>query len=279
MSSNWCNIDWTPWVSFTDKEGFKIFPNKPGFYRVRALGRDELFYIGQTGRTLRERVRDLIRNSMKDDMPYNDPHTAGPSLWAWRDEEALTFEVSCSTSNMDTRERKGYEDYLLWKYHLEKGESTLCNHGRFHPYYEKSKDRSSGFRGGRLKEGLVNPASSISLKPLVRIGRSKELKWMGLDWINGGDILNLNPKKVPAGKGLYLISGEELLYIGQSKNLRTRLKAHQKKNWGMDEVTFRYYQMPDETFPHQMKEYESNLIGAYYDEKGTIPKYQYFNYR
>ncbi len=91
MSSNWCNINWTPWNSFTDKERFKAFPNEPDFYRVRALERDELFYIGQTGRTLRERVRDLIRNCVQDDMPYNDPHTAGPSLWAWRDAEALIF--------------------------------------------------------------------------------------------------------------------------------------------------------------------------------------------
>ena len=252
------------------------FPNEPGFYRVRALGRDELFYIGQTGRTLRERVRDLIRNSMKDDMPYNDPHTAGPSLWAWRDAEALIFEVSCSTSNMDTRERKGYEDYLLWRYHLEKGDSTLCNHGRFHPLYEKSRNRSSGFRGGRLKEGL-NSASGRSLEPLKRIGISGEPGWMGLSWISGGELLQLKPSTIPEKKGLYLILGEEMLYIGQSNNLRDRLKTHQKKDWRLEGVRCSYYPMPDDTLPHQIKEYESNLIGAYYEETESIPKHQYAN--
>ncbi len=87
--------------------------------------------------------------------------------------------------------------------------------------------------------------------------------WMGFDWINGGDLLQLNSFKVPVGKGLYLICGEGLLYIGQSANLRNRLKTHQKKDWGVGGASFRYYQMPDETLPHQLKEYESNLIGAY----------------
>ncbi len=279
MNPNWCDLKWSPWISFTDQEGFKVIPNEPGFYRVRALGRDELFYIGQTGRTLRERVRGLIRNTMQDDMPYNDPHTAGPSLWAWRDAEDLTFEASCSTSALGIRERKGCEDYLLWKYHLEKGESTLCNHGRFHPLYEKSKNRSSGFIGGRLKDGLIKSDRGNSLKPLKRVGISHELGWMGLDWIYGGDLLQLSSFNVPVGKGLYLICGEGLLYIGQSANLRNRLKAHRKKDWGVGEASLRYHQMLDETLPHQLKEYESNLIGAYYEETGSIPKYQYFNFR
>ncbi len=276
MSTNWCGIKWSPWVNFTDKEGFKSFPNEPGFYRVRALGRDDLFYIGQTGRTLRERVRGLIRNTMQEDMPYNDPHTAGPSLWAWRDAEALTFEVACSVSALGVRDRKGYEDYLLWKYHLERGEATLCNHGHFHTQYEKSKNRSSGFRGGMLKEGL-NSDSGRSLEPLKRVGRSGELGWMGLGWLNGGELLQLKHSTIPEGKGLYLILGEEMLYIGQTNNLRGRIKTHQKKDWGVDGAGCRYYQMPDDTLPYQLKEYESNLIGAYYEETGSIPIHQYAN--
>jgi hypothetical protein len=85
-----------------------------GTYRVRAVNAQELFYVGETGRNLRERLSDLRRNTMKDKMPYNDPHTAAPSLWAWRDAEGIDFECSATSvsSAQDKEEarklREGY---------------------------------------------------------------------------------------------------------------------------------------------------------------------------
>jgi hypothetical protein len=39
-----------------------------------------LAYIGQTGRSLRQRVCALVHGTLADAMPFNDPHTAAPRL-------------------------------------------------------------------------------------------------------------------------------------------------------------------------------------------------------
>lgn len=99
-------------------------------YRIRAINGNELFYLGETGRNLRERLGDLRRNTMAELMPYNDPHTAAPSLWAWRHAAGLEFECSAApvtfTDNQEEarKYREGLEFYLLWQYRLEFGSST-----------------------------------------------------------------------------------------------------------------------------------------------------------
>src|ERR1700730_1791625 len=94
LSPTWNELPWTPWTSFSDS--FKHLPTGSGMYRVRAVNGNELFYLGETGRDLRARLGDLRRNTMQEFMPYNDPHTAAPSLWAWRQAEGIDFECSAA---------------------------------------------------------------------------------------------------------------------------------------------------------------------------------------
>jgi hypothetical protein len=62
-------------------------------------------YIGQTGRSLRERINDLIRNSILERMPFNDPHTAAPNLWAWLKTDSFQYEFSFTEFDKDDRLR------------------------------------------------------------------------------------------------------------------------------------------------------------------------------
>ena len=275
IGKDWYNLQWSPWVHFRDKDSFKLFPNSPGVYRIKPVGRAELFYIGQTGRTLRERLRSLIANSLQDAMPYNDPHTAAPSLWVWIDAENLQFEASAAAVDLPRPERMGLESCLLWLYRCESSKSTACNYGRFHPNYEKSRDRNSGKRGSMLPDGKTNPAGSKSIKPLLNQGSYREENWMGLNWQKPLQLNQKNLQNIPAGKGIYIILNEEILYIGQSANIKARLTAHCRKDWGESPVIFKYYSMPDETLPHQLKEWENDLIGAYYYLTKHVPKYQF----
>jgi len=49
-------------------------------------------YIGQTGRTLVERLQELqVFIKSTELMPFNDPHTAAQSLWAWQDATGMDF--------------------------------------------------------------------------------------------------------------------------------------------------------------------------------------------
>src|SRR5260370_37851936 len=153
----WSELPWTTWVSFNNPNDFKKLPPSPGVYRIRAIGGQELFYIGETGH-LRDRLHSLRRGTMEGKMPYNDPHTAAPSLWAWRDAEKNEIECSAASvkladnSKEARRLRQGLECSLLWQYRLEFGSSTRCNHGRFHPRYIKSSDRKGDLLGYRLPE-------------------------------------------------------------------------------------------------------------------------------
>jgi len=50
-------------------------------------------YTGETRRTVHQRVNELRHTIKRTDlMPWNDPHTAAPSLRAWRDAESFGYE-------------------------------------------------------------------------------------------------------------------------------------------------------------------------------------------
>lgn len=279
IDPSWCGHAWSAWVPFehfTERRG--ILPVEQGVYRVRPVEGDCLMYIGQTGRSLRQRLSELSKYRKTPDlMPYNDPHTAAPSLWAWRDATGMDFECSgAPLLGADTRTREAVECFLLWHYRREYGSSTLCNFGRFHPHYLKSKDRSSGQRGGRLPEGRTNPGGGPSLPALSPGGSPCSPDWMGLDWTDAVPLRG--GSEAPDRPGLYRIlsMGEcDVVYIGQSKGLRSRLQSHAKRDWGDIEAAYSYVMCPPEILPHQLKEWENDLIAGYYAEIGRPPVYQF----
>ena len=100
--------------------------------------------------------------------------------------------------------------------------------------------------------------------------------WMGLQWHTPQKLHSGSIQKAAAAKGLYKIfSKDELLYIGQSANIKSRLYAHAKKDWNEEHVFYSFFNLPDELLPHQLKELENDLLGAYYFQFGTVPRIQY----
>ena len=285
MDVHWGELAWTPWVSFLRPSDFSLLPAGPGMYRIRARDGDALFYLGETGRSLRGRLGDLRRNTMRDSMPYNDPHTAAPSLWAWRHAEGLEFECSAAPVTLaDQKEearklREGLEFYLLWQYRLETGTSTWCNHGRFHPRYKKSTDRKKGFQGHRLtEEEPDNPAGGLSTPPLQLAATPLAQNWMGLAWSADASLSGRGlPPGVPQTPGVYRIvdpDTETLLYVGETGNLRSRLKTHAAKDWQRQTVCFSYVALPEQMLAYQRHEIENDLLGGFYAQTGTIPLFQ-----
>jgi hypothetical protein len=86
-------LSWTPWVPLDGcwREG--LIPQETGLYRIRQVGQTDLDYIGQTGMTLGKRLA-MLSGVYRPVMPYRDPHTAGPALWALRHATGCCFEVS-----------------------------------------------------------------------------------------------------------------------------------------------------------------------------------------
>ena len=60
FSSNWHNLSWSPWVPFSAaKEEFRFIPKDPDLYRIRPAGKEFLMYIGETRRTVHQRINWL----------------------------------------------------------------------------------------------------------------------------------------------------------------------------------------------------------------------------
>ncbi len=273
MSQKWCGVKWTRWVRFSERD-FREIPESPGVYRIKPINRNILMYIGQTGRSLRGRLMVLRNEVRKNKMPFNDPHTAAPNLWAWKQSDGMEFECSAARTLMRIRKRKGFESYLIWQYRLDRGESPKCNLGRFHPTHTKSKSLSVGKRGRRLPRGKINPASKPSARPLQFKDSPVDRNWMGRQWIEVNRSTNgtgLNTKS-----GLYKIlhpQTKELLYIGQSKDLNSRLRQHRNNDFKNASIwiTTLSKSIPD----HRLLELENDLIGAFYYRNRTVPKYQF----
>lgn len=278
LDQDWCGFQWTDWFPLVqDPASFSEIPTDPGLYRVRCVGEDTLAYIGQTGRSLRGRTRTLRRHTLSEKMPYGDPHTASPCLWAYRIGSGMDYEVSVTPQDKPKVERMAMECFLIWQYRVEKGSSTLCNHGRFHPEFTKSKSRKKGVRGEQLTEGERNPKGGDSFPPLLPSGSMESQRWMSLDWSEWKELNLGNTQRIPIQPGVYRIydlRAQKMLYIGESSNLRKRIRNHIREDFESSAV-FSYYSLPKSTLKFQRLEIENDLIGGYYLERVEAPRFQF----
>ena len=304
---NWCSLPWTPWIPFNaDKHTFKEIPHEPGLYRIRPAGKDFLMYIGGTGRMLHQRL-NVLRQSLRrsDLMPWSDPLPEAPALWAWwvewvsaappriapeqtpeeedLPEEAGQVMLECSAAPLDASisGRRGMESFLLYQYRQERGESPLCNFGRFHPRYRKSTIRREGLRGGKLaEEHKDNPAGWPSIEPLEITGKPGDRDWMGLEWTAPEQLALENTQEVEAGAGLYLLAdagSQEIVYIGQSADVAKRLLDHSRKTGEDTPLQFSYQIIGQSVVPHNLKELENDLMGNFFENFRKAPEFQFRN--
>jgi len=88
-SSEWMGFEWSPWLSLhPDSEALDALSTDPGLYRVRHEAYEGLVYVGETGRSLRGRVRALARGVFDGEMPFSDP--TGPRRASGRSPTATT---------------------------------------------------------------------------------------------------------------------------------------------------------------------------------------------
>jgi hypothetical protein len=80
------DLEWTPWIPLDKCWRGSAISDRPGLYRIRHET-SSIDYIGETGRSLRERLAAL-RGVYSELIPFRDPHTAAPALWALRSRSA-----------------------------------------------------------------------------------------------------------------------------------------------------------------------------------------------
>lgn len=284
-----------PWRQLKDCWIGEYIPREAGIYRIRRQGQENLDYVGQTGKgtmTLRKRL-SMLKGVFGSQMPYRDPHTAGPALWALRHQYGVPFEVSVTTVDGSTPWRKGLEALVISLHRAKYGSSPTVNFGRMPDGYVMSSpnNRRVVMAGKRFRGG---PTTKSDSSHLPGIGPRGELKghpqgaaWCHHDWSRWHSLSAL-PKELRTGrKGLYRIretEGEGLLYIGEGR-VRERLIAHSRKKSNTAHPQGRVFSKAtglegswtlNETWhSHQRQELESDLIAAYLLETGSIPKAQF----
>lgn len=272
---DWCGLAWSAFVPFNSWEG-RLLPTGAGVYRVRVAGADRLAYVGQTGRNLRDRLAGLRSNTRAAEMPFNDPHTAAPRLWSYRDADGLEYEASAAEVGLSKNDRMALECYLLWRYRVEAGTSTLCNFGRMHPRYAAPRNRSTGVRGRLLGPGDPDGGGGPSVPAQPHVGPPGAAGWMGMSWSPALPLATASLAGVRVVPGVYTLTREsgEVVYIGESTNLVGRLRSHSRYPWGMA-VRYSVSELPPGYTPTQLLEVENDLIAGYYAEHQKAPACQF----
>jgi hypothetical protein len=150
-------LAWLPWVPHQGCWRGSTIPDVPGLYRVRRVGRESLDYIGQTGMggmTLRKRLA-MQRGVYAAEMPYTDPHTAAPALWALRQATGAGYEVSVAPVPGTVPWRKGVEALAVALHRQQFGRSPTVNFGRMPAGFRRSSgnNRRLAATGRRFRGG------------------------------------------------------------------------------------------------------------------------------
>jgi hypothetical protein len=151
--------EWSAWRDLRGAGRDRCIPAGPGLYRIRRAGGEPgLDYIGQTGRSLRGRLGQL-GGVYHTQMPYRDPHTAGPALWALRHRDGCDFEVAVIEVPGTVPQRKALEAAAITLYRLGSGRFPAASFGRMPAGYRISSGNNARLAAaGRRFRGGPDPA-------------------------------------------------------------------------------------------------------------------------
>lgn len=223
-------LSWSEWVPLLGVGHDQRIPGTPGLYRVRRTTFEGVDYIGQTGVSLRGRL-GMLAGIYRAEMPYRDPHTAGPGLWALRHAHGSDFEASTSTFEGPAAQRKGLEALAISLYRRSHGGSPTVNFGRIPAGYRASSGNNARlvaagrrFRGGPDTEAAA-PAATVAVHGDLA-GAPTSQGWMGWHWTSWA------PAPQAEGRGgLYRLrrcGDDSLVYVGQGR-IADRVTAHLAK--------------------------------------------------
>lgn len=232
----------------------------------------------------------MLRGIYLHEMPYRDPHTAGPALWALLQAAGTPFEVSFCPVSGDTPWRKSLEAVAIARHRKRHGRSPTVNFGRMPRGYRMSSGNNAllvaagkRFRGGPSEE--ITDAHLAGQPPVRPLGADASgARWCGHAWSAWLPLLPETIAAMPAGEGLYRIQGckETMVYVGEG-GLRTRLAAHAAKlttSSAQGQVLktaapLRCSAVAGPWFRHQRLELETDLIAAYVLAARRLPPAQF----
>jgi hypothetical protein len=290
------NLEWSQWQPHQGCWRGCLIPNVPGLYRLRRVGQAGLDYIGQTGKgemTLRKRL-GMQRGVYADQMPYKDPHTAAPALWALRRMTCTAFEVSVACVPGTVQWRKGMESVAIALHRQEFRQSPTANFGRMPIGFSRSSGNNrrlvlagKRFRGAECDTEERHHSPGVPPAGLLT-GDPQDIGWNGQKWSEWHRLVGTSTDlPSPSALGLYRIreaAKPGLIYVGEGI-VAARLVAHWRKTMKAGHPqgdVFRSAErlecswvLNDCWLPHQRQELECDLIGSHLLTTGAVPDAQF----
>jgi hypothetical protein len=276
---------WSPWIDLYGAQINSQSPKVEGVYRIRDRNTSSILYVGET-RNLRRRFSHL-QTTYSAEIPYADPHTATPALWAYLQDNETELDISFIVIQGVRAKRMTIESAYIAILRHEAGDTPMANFGQMPNGWTKSSGNSTKlvelgkrFKGHRNQDVIRTP----SMPSLLDLSNSPlDHSWGNLQWSNWEEF----PKALPpqSVNGLYRISrpdAEVLSYIGQGK-IRARIKAHSSK-YGIDGHAQSHEFAPgfltswvsvQVTHPRQLLEMETDLIASHYISFNAGPTAQF----
>jgi hypothetical protein len=193
---------------------------RAGIYEVRQA-QGEVVYVGQTGDFFTTRM-GALGGIFQEVMPFNDPHTAGPCLWALR-RSGAEFEARFSpTGNLSEQERRALETVELAR--LRRAMVwPIANYGGMPMGWVKSSNRRQARRGGPgSNEGVEKGPPWV---PSELRGDPMSLGFGERDW---SEWQPLTRGAGVGSPGIYRLAGTtgSVVYLGQAGTIVDRLRQH-----------------------------------------------------
>jgi hypothetical protein len=285
------SLDWSQWRPLTTCWADRNLIS-PGLYRIRRVGRRDLDYIGQTSLQLRERL-GMLKGVYRSEMPYRDPHTVGPALWAQRQLGGEDYEASTCPVEGDARWRKAQECVAIALYRQEHRRSPTFNFGRMPDGYRMSSANNARLVsvGRRFRGGITDAPDSSHLPSLCPVGSIQgdacDEDWCGHAWSPWVPLTSTNIA-LPNTAGLYRIRGDRpIVYIGQG-TIADRLRQHlrsarfnaspQGQALAAAQPLTCSWVVNENWANHQRLELENDLIAAYILATGASPVAQFYSH-
>jgi len=113
--------------------------------------------------------------------------------------------------------------------------------------------------------------------PIEKLAEGGVAERLGDRWGRPAPLSHEALVALQASPGVYEVQdmdSGEVVYIGETRNLRQRLRAHLGRDWQC-RPGFVYSVQAPTILPHQLKELENDLIGALYGRPETVARFQF----
>lgn len=283
-------INWSEWTSLFPTRELGAIPEEPGIYLVSHESLSGVQYVGHSRTDLHDRIWRMGNEIDSDEMPYRDPHTAAPCLWAIADKYDADFRVCWASidrigeddqqsSFTSTRtigelatvnELVGLKAAYIAGYRFVSRQSPTANFGFMIPGYEQSGPSSSGRRGGKIDQDDVEP--SVRDETILTWDQWDDVTsetWMGFEWETHD--LGEFEDPYPEAEGVFRIwqkGTNTLSQVGATTNIRKQVLDAET----YDDGTLVSFERRDIGDVSDRQAVATDLVGAHYLAKDIVPQ-------